>query len=234
MKKILLSIITSSLFTLSHAANSSAPVAAKSNASAPSDAATTSSGVTVSVACSDGSACDLINDTSTKVLSAVNKGVPQSQTMGLIQTVIIPQFDFALMTKYALGNNWKLATKAQQDQLVDLFKQLLIYTYSSALSKFKNASININKASEDEKKASVITEVKLANNDKNSNQPILVEYDLAKTSGAWKVYDVKLENVSLVTTYRNQFTEVVQNSKIDGLIKQLQTKVDSLKANKGQ
>ncbi|MDQ5920059.1 MAG: phospholipid transport system substrate-binding protein [Pseudomonadota bacterium] len=189
--------------------------------------------VTITAAsCESDSPCRVVSDTSKKVLEAVNRGVPQNQTITLINNVAAPQFDFTLMTKYALGNNWKLANPEQQQQLVELFKQLLIYTYSTALSKFKGAQINITSSSIDGKKAEVMSQVLMpAVNPSNPNQPIKVEYDLAKPSGAagWKAYDIKIENASLVTTYRNQFNDVVQSSKIEGLIKQLQTKVASLK-----
>jgi phospholipid transport system substrate-binding protein len=131
-----------------------------------------------------------------------------------------------------MGNNWKLATPEQQQQLVELFKQLLIYTYSTALSKFKGAQITITSSTIlDAKKSNVISQVLLPSANGNA-QPVKVEYDLAKLSddASWKAYDIKIENASLVTTYRNQFNEVVQSSKIEGLIKQLQTKVNSLKA----
>lgn len=225
MKKILLSLafltITLSAFA---DATASAPVAT---------AAASKGGVTITAtSCDPDSPCAVVGDTSKKVLDAVNKGVPQSQTISLINSIAAPQFDFTLMTRYALGNNWKLATPEQQQQLVELFKQLLIYTYSTALSKFKGAQINITSSNIiDEKKAEVLSNVIMPSATGN-NQPIKVEYDLAKPTGAttWKAYDIKIENASLVTTYRNQFNDVVQTSKIEGLIKQLQTKVNSLKS----
>lgn len=223
MKRIYFSLMCLGIsFNTFATMDASAPVARK-----------TTAGIVVSVSsCESTSPCGVVTDTSNKVLDAVNKGLPQSETIPLIQTVVIPQFDFTLMTRYALGNNWKLATAPQQQQLVELFKQLLIYTYSTALSKFKGAQITITSSNVvDDKKAEVVSQVVLPNANGNA-QPVKVEYDLAKTSPAnpWKAYDIKIENASLVTTYRNQFNEVVQSSKIEGLIKQLQTKVASLKA----
>ena len=235
--RISLSLIFTCLSIGAYAANAGT-TGATAPASAPVAKITASAttgitgGVIVNsnISCEEASPCSVITDTSRRALDAVNKGVTQTQTMNLIQAVILPQFDFTLMTKYALGNNWKLATPEQQTQLVDLFKQLLVYTYSSALSKFKNAHITITKSNIDDRKAAVISEVVLPNAG-NGTQPVLVEYDLAKTSptNPWRAYDVKIENASLVTTYRNQFNDVVQSSKIEGLIKQLQTKVSALK-----
>jgi phospholipid transport system substrate-binding protein len=105
----------------------------------------------------------------------------------------------------------------------------LIFTYSSALSKFKDAKINISSQHISDRKSVVMSKVVLPSSS-GSSQPINVEYDLAKTSedNPWKAYDIKIENVSLVTTYRNQFNEIVQTKKIDGLIKQLESKVATL------
>ena len=139
------------------------------------------------------------------------------------------------MTKYALGNNWKTATEKQQDQLVKLFQELLVYTYSTALSKFAGAKINITSSAISKKgsTAVVVSLVSLPSTaTNNTSQPVKVEYNLANNTGPWMAYDIKIENASLVTTYRNQFNEIVQNSKISGLIETLQTKVNKLKKEK--
>lgn len=194
---------------------------------------TTPSTVTSTIDCQELSPCFIVKDTSEQVLNAINNGASQKQTMNLIKNVVTPQFNFLLMTRLALGNNWKQATEQQQQQLVENFKQLLIFTYSSALSKFKGAKISITSQNTTDKKSAVISQVILPNTSGN-NQPIKVEYDLAKTSEElpWKAYDIKIENASLVTTYRNQFNEIIQTSKIDGLIKQLETKVTTLQKGK--
>ena len=187
--------------------------------------------VTASIVCDNGTPCYLVKDTSTKVLNAVNHGVTHKQIMSLIKTVVTPQFDFTLMTRYALGNNWKLATPEQQKQLIETFKQLLIFTYSTALSKFNGATIIINNETINANKAFVVSLVSLPNS-QNNTQPIKVEYDLAKTgeNGTWKAYDIKIENASLVTTYRNQFNDIIVSSNINGLIKQLKAKVTTLQS----
>ena len=115
-------------------------------------------------------------------------------------------------------------------------QNLLIFTYSTALYKFKNAKITLTDETIDtiapnKSKARVISQVLLPNI--TNAQPVKVEYDLIRYNNQqWKAYDIKIENASLVTTYRNQFNDVIQTSKINGLIKQLQDKIASLKANK--
>jgi phospholipid transport system substrate-binding protein len=244
MKRICFYLLFSGLafnsFAKEVASTSITTVAASKPVSATKDAASKPataakefvSGVIVDITqCEPTSPCGVVSDTTKKVLEAVNKGVPKSKTANLINTAAAPQFDFNLMTRYAMGNNWKLASNDEQNELVDLFKELLIYTYSTALSKFKGAQITLTNSTIDGKKPKVITQVLLPSANPNA-QPIKVEYDLAKVSedASWKAYDIKIENASLITTYRNQFNEVVQSDKIEGLIKQLQTKVNALKA----
>ena len=179
------------------------------------------------VDCEDGTPCLVVSTTSREVLKEINE-----KQVSAITDTVLPHFDFRLMTKYALGHNWKEATDEQQDQIVKLFKQLLIYTYSTALSKFGGAKIHITSSAVNPsgKTAVVVSMVSLPSSaTNNTNQPVKLEYNLANNTGEWKAYDIKIENASLVTTYRNQFNEIVQKDKIQGLIRQLQTKVDSLK-----
>jgi phospholipid transport system substrate-binding protein len=112
---------------------------------------------------------------------------------------------------------------------------MLIFTYSSALSKFRGAQINLIKQSINDRKATVYTQVTLPNDSQNS-QPINVEYDLVKVNpkANWQTYDIKIENASLVTTYRNQFNDIVARSSVSGLIKELKNRVASLQRMKAQ
>ncbi len=190
---------------------------------------TSSNNIITTIDCDQQTACYVVMATTDSVLNALNSGASQKKISNLIENVVTPKFDFQLMTKYALGNNWKLATTSQQTELVATFQELLIITYSSALSKFKGAKITITNEAASTKKSAVLSQVILPNVAANS-QPIQVEYDFAKVgdSQEWRAYDIKIENVSLVTTYRNQFNEIVQSSNIKGLITQLKTKVANL------
>lgn len=188
--------------------------------------------------CEINSPCSIVKDTSIKVLDYVNNNKDinnKNKVMNLIKDTVTPNFDFILMTRYALGKNWESATIEQQKKLVDSFKQLLIYTYSSALYKFRSAKIKIISENINDKKAEVITTVSLPVQLKQETiKPIKVEYDLVKisTNNPWKAYDIKIEDTSLVTTYRNQFNDIVASSEISGLIEQLKTKVTNLEKNK--
>jgi phospholipid transport system substrate-binding protein len=191
--------------------------------------------VTVTAAnCDTASPCYVIKSSAQVLTQAINQELSERQTMTMIESSITPQIDFVLMTRLAMGSNWKTASPAQQTKIVSLFKQMLVSSYSTALSRFKGAQVTINNSSiigDKQNKAIVTSTIALPSNGNSNNQPVNLEYDLAKINGSWKIYDVKIENASIVTTYRSQFNDVIKDNGISGLIDQLQSKVE---ANKKQ
>ena len=179
--------------------------------------------------CNNTSACQIVRDTSQSVLNAINQNATNQSTINIINTIVTPIFDFNLMTKYALGSNWKVANSTQQKHLVTLFQQLLILTYAGTLTKFRGSAVEIIKSSNTVQLAQVLINFTL---NVNNPQPIKVEYDLAYINSVktWKVYDIKIENTSLITSYRQQFNELISNGSIQGLIEQLQSKISNLQS----
>ncbi len=139
----------------------------------------------------------------------------------LIEAKVLPNFDFNRMTVLAVGREWRNATPAQQKALTDEFHTLLVRTYSNALTAYKSQTIDFKpfKMVAGETDVVVKTEVK-----QPGAKPIAIDYSLQKTDASWKVYDVIVGGVSLVTSYRDQFKQEIGASGIDGLIKSLQTK----------
>lgn len=244
MNKKLITLLSSIAIsaTAIAASNSSATTAAskapattsKTNASAVAASSPIVSGVIVKVSdCATRGGCNVISTTTTNVLKIINKRPFSNQAVDAILKTVIPNFDFELMTKLAVGNSWNNASDSQKTKLVSSFKDLLTYTYSAALFKFKGSQITIVSATDEGKKSAVITNVILPNS--VNNQPVAVEYDLVnikKNNNMWKTYDIKIENASLVTTYRNQFAEIIDSNGIDGLISQLESKVEKLRQTK--
>lgn len=233
MKKIILAISFLNLISIVNAATtSSAPLASSPAKSAKAGKDTVV--VTVNASnCDADTPCYVIKTSATQLSQAVNQNLSDKDAMAMIQNSIVPQIDFNLMTKFAMGNSWKQASPEQQTKITQLFQQLLIFQYSSALSKFKGAQVSIdssNISGEKQNKAAVKGTFKLPSNGKSTNQPVNIEYDLAKIGNNWKIYDVKIENVSIVTTYRTQFNDTVQNEGVDSLIKQLQNKINTLQS----
>lgn len=182
------------------------------------------------------SGSQLVYKVTDKVFDIINKKDLNSSTIELIKNIVVPHFNFILMTKYVLASNWNELSESEKKEITSLFKSLLVNTYSSAFYKFKGMEVTIVKEDIKVKKqmTAVICQVVMPNSpeseDKEQN-PILVEYDLAKqaNSNDWKVYDIKIENNSLVTSYRSQFNEIIESDGVSGLIKQLQNKIKATK-----
>src|SRR2546421_10150809 len=140
----------------------------------------------------------------------------------LIQTKVVPHFNFLRMTRLAMGRNWRLASPEQQKILADEFKTLLVRTYSTAIANYREQQIDYKplRAKPEDTEVTVRSDVKPS----GSSQPVSIDYEMEKTPDGWKVYDVKVGGVSLVTTYRDTFAGEVREHGVDGLIKSLGTK----------
>jgi phospholipid transport system substrate-binding protein len=139
----------------------------------------------------------------------------------LVETRILPLFDFTRMTQLAVARNWRLATPEQQKALTTEFKTLLVRTYSTALSSYRDQVIEFKRL----RAASGDTEVTVKSVMKQpGTEPLAIDYDMGKMAAGWKVYDIKIDGVSLITTYRETFAGKVREGGVDGLIKSLSDK----------
>ena len=149
------------------------------------------------------------------------------KVMQLVEVKVVPHFNFARMTQLAVGRNWRQTTPEQQKALTDEFKILLVRTYTTAFTLYKNQTVDYRPV----RMAPTDTDVIVKSLIKQpTGQPVAVDYSMEKTGGAWKVYDVKIEGVSLVDNYRNTFNSEIQKSGVDGLIKALADRNRSLAA----
>lgn len=146
----------------------------------------------------------------------------------LVDKKIVPYTDMRRTTEMAMGPNWKKATPEQQAQLVSEFKNLLIRTYSGALSQLRDQTIQFKplRAAPDDKEV-VVKTVVIGRGD-----PIPLDYRLEKTANGWKVYDMNIMGVWLVEAYRNQFANQISQNGVDGLVKFLQDRNKQLAAAK--
>ncbi|MGA7986698.1 MAG: ABC transporter substrate-binding protein [Burkholderiales bacterium] len=139
----------------------------------------------------------------------------------LVESTLLPLFDFRHMTRLAVARNWPLASPGQQDSLSAEFKTLLVRTYSSALARYRDQVIEYMPL----RMASGATDVTVKS---TVSQPgsarITIDYDMEMTTAGWRVYDIKLGGISLVTTYRSSFAQTVRDLGLDGLIKTLATR----------
>lgn len=146
----------------------------------------------------------------------------QSKMAELIERKVAPHFDFERMTRLAVGRNWREATDDQKKTLIDQFRQLLVRSYSTAYSAYRNIVVEVKpvRMQPGEDDVQVKSEIKLP----GGAPPVNVDYAMYKNNSDWKVYDVIVDGVSLVTTYRSTFAEEIRQSGIDGLIKSLREK----------
>ncbi|HXN16654.1 MAG TPA: ABC transporter substrate-binding protein [Usitatibacter sp.] len=137
----------------------------------------------------------------------------------LAEQKVLPHFDFTRMTRLAVGRNWAQASAEQREALVKEFRTLLVRTYSSALTQYRNQTIEVKPAKVAPQDKDVVVKTAVI---QQGGPPIPIDYAMTKTDSDWKVYDVVIDGASLVTTYRGTFNDQVQKGGIDGLIKTLQ------------
>ncbi|HZQ63377.1 MAG TPA: ABC transporter substrate-binding protein [Casimicrobiaceae bacterium] len=145
----------------------------------------------------------------------------QQRIREVIETKLLPHFDFERMTALAMGRNWRSATPEQQKRLVDEFRTLLVRTYSGALNQYRDEKIDYKPLRMNPSDTDVVVHTLVM---KSGGSPITMDYSMEKTPTGWKAYDVTVGGVSLVTTYRDEFNNTVQTSGVDGLIKALADK----------
>lgn len=141
-----------------------------------------------------------------------------AKVKSLVEARILPLFDFVHMTRLAMARNWRLATPEQQRMLTEEFRALLVRTYSTALARYSGEVIDFRQL----RAAPLATEVTVRSEVKRAGQErMTLDYEMEKTPAGWKIYDVKVAGIRLVSTYREIFAEKVRAGGIDGLIKSL-------------
>ena len=136
----------------------------------------------------------------------------------VVETKLLPNFDFERITALAMGRNWRQATPDQQKQLVEQFRQLLVRTYSGALTQYRDQTMDYKPLRADANATEVTVRTEVV---RKSQAPVQIDYSMAKTPAGWKAYDVIVGGVSLVTNYRDEFNEQVRAGGVDGLVNAL-------------
>jgi len=154
---------------------------------------------------------------SDKQLAAGDK----QKALKLAEEKVLPLIDFEEAARLAVGRAWAQATPEQRKKLVEEFRRMLVRTYSNAISAYEGQTMKVLPV----RMKPGDTEVTVHNRYiRAGGQPLPVDYQMHKTDQGWKIYDITVEGVSLVLTYRSEFDAVVKQSGIDGLIKRLEEK----------
>jgi phospholipid transport system substrate-binding protein len=145
----------------------------------------------------------------------------QKKVLALVEAKVVQHFHFVRMTQLAMGRNWRQATPEQKTALTREFRTLLVRTYTAAFTQYKNQVVDYRplRLMPDDTEVVVRSVVR-----QPSGPPVAVDYNMEKTAEGWKVYNVKIEGISLVENYRNTFHNEVQKNGVDGLIEALNSK----------
>jgi len=168
----------------------------------------------------------LVKRTSAEVLQVVRTDPKvaagdKQRIREVIETMLLPNFDFEKMTALAMGRNWNKATPEQQKALIEQFRTLLVRTYSGALSQYKDQTIDFKPMRADPAATDVVVRSEVV---RPGQAPVQIDYGMTRTAAGWKAYDVIVGGVSLVTNYRDEFNEQIKAGGVDGLIKTLSDK----------
>lgn len=178
-------------------------------------------GFAVGAAQADTTPDQLVRERTDKIISLlkVNKDTyakDHKKLYAMVQEQVLPYFDFRAMSRLVLGKHWREASESQRDRFANEFRDLLVRTYATALLKYTKEEVLYLpfRSSPGEKTATVKIEVKQA----GGGPTIPIHYSFYLTDNLWKVFDVTIEGVSLVTTYRSTYAEKIRNEGTDALI----------------
>lgn len=165
----------------------------------------------------------LVKSTADEVLAVIKTNKDRRALVDVVEKKVLPNFDFQAMTRMAVGRHWREASPAQQQSLENAFRTLLVTTYTQALMQNTSAQQAVEVRPLAVKPTDDDVTVKTLVQD-SSRKPVAIDYRLSKVASGWKVYDVVVENLSLVTNYRSSFSSEISKTGIDGLIKALEAK----------
>jgi phospholipid transport system substrate-binding protein len=149
------------------------------------------------------------------------RGGNRAKLIGLINDKVLPHFNFVSMSALAMGQSWNKATPEQKKRVTEEFKTLLVRTYASALASYSDQRFDFRPLRAKPSDTDVTVNVRVL---QQGAQPVPIDYSMEKTASGWKVYDVMVGGVSLVANYRTEFNNLVRESGVDGLIKNLSAK----------
>ena len=149
----------------------------------------------------------------------------RKKVVALIESKVLPHFNFGAMTASAVGTHWGKASAEQKGRLTDEFRTLMVRTYASSIAAYKDQRFDFRPLRAKPADTDVTVHVRVM---QPGTEPVKIDYDMEKTSRGWKVWDVRVADISLTANYRTEFANLVRDSGIDGLIKTLQAKNRSL------
>src|SRR5687767_12486607 len=145
----------------------------------------------------------------------------RQKAVKLAEEKVLPYIDFEQSTRLAVGRAWAQASPEQKKKLVSEFRNMLVRTYSNALQPYEGQQMKVMPVRMKPGDSEVTVQNQFI---RSGAQPVKIDYSMRKTDKGWKIYDIVVEGVSLVLTYRGEFDAVVKQEGVDGLIKRLAQK----------
>ena len=170
---------------------------------------------------------DVVEKTTNEIMTILTNDKERLQNdraylQQVIDEQIMPVLDFEAMTALSIGKNWRSATEQQKKDLIEQFEQLLINTYMSALELYTGQAMEFKPFRPEAREDRAVVRASFAQ--PNSNKGVPVNYKLRLNDGVWKIYDIDVNNINLVNTYRSTFNQRIAQSGIDGLIEEMKQK----------
>lgn len=166
----------------------------------------------------------LLSAATSELIAVLKQNRDRAESPGrlaeLIQTKVLPLFDFFRMTQLAMARNWRLASLEQQSALTAEFTTLLIRTYSVALFRYRDQTVEFKPLHAAPGDARATVKAMLV----QGGERMAIDYDMHRTPAGWKIFDVKFDGTSLIATYRHSFAARVRDTGVDGLIAALAEK----------
>lgn len=147
----------------------------------------------------------------------------------LVEAKVLPNFNFQRMTSLAMGRDWNKASADQKKRLTEEFKTLLVRTYSNALTSYRDQTVRYKPTKMQAGDTEVVVKTEIV---QPGNKPVQLDYSVEKGEGGWKVFDVVVAGVSLVSNYRDTFNQEVRANGVDGLIQMLANKNKQMEPGK--
>lgn len=147
----------------------------------------------------------------------------RQRLLELVDACILPHFDFTRMTQLVVGRPWRNASSEQKTALTSEFRDLLVRNYTRTFTTYVEPKVTLKSVrTKSETEATVLTDIQIPD-----GRVVAVSYEMRKTAYGWKVFDVVVEGISLVTSYRSSFADQIQRDGIDGLVHSLAEKNQS-------
>lgn len=178
-------------------------------------------------ASADAEASKYIETVGTHALSVItSNGSSKQQKQAQLQKIFADNVDFQWVGRFVLGRHWRQATESQKHRYLAEYQKFLLLHYTARFTDYTSGSFRVTSSRDDGDNEFTVS-TQMQSTEISNNEPVMVDYRVRKGESGFKIFDVIVEGVSLLTTQRSEFSSVINNKGLDYLINQLATKAAS-------